>query len=116
MKYLVLCMMMLGFGFASEAQEKSKLKSFPDPEQKVEIVEASCGQCNFGLKGKGCTLAVRIKGKAYFVEGTNIDDHGDSHDDDGFCNAVRKASVQGKVVNDKFVVQYFKLEPLKKKG
>lgn len=107
---------MLGLGFSSEAQEKSKLKSVPDPEQKVETVEASCGQCKFGLKGKGCDLAVRFNGKAYFVDGTVIDDHGDAHDDNGFCNAIRTAEVQGKVVNNRFVVQYFKLLPVKKKG
>jgi hypothetical protein len=43
------------------------------------------------------------------VEGTDIDDHGDAHGEDGFCNAIRKAQVQGKVEGDKFVVTYFKL-------
>ncbi|MFM2358842.1 MAG: hypothetical protein RLY16_835 [Bacteroidota bacterium] len=82
-----------------------------------KVVEAACGQCQFGLTSKkGCDLAVRIDGKAYFVEGTKIDDHGDAHADDGFCNAVSKAEVAGKVVNGKFVATYFKLikEPVKK--
>jgi hypothetical protein len=42
------------------------------------IVEASCGQCQFGMKGYACDLAVRIDGKPYFVDGTSIDSHGDA--------------------------------------
>ncbi len=78
---------------------------------KIQIVEASCGECNFGLKGKSCDLAVKIDGKAYFVEGTKIDDHGDAHAKDGFCSAVRKAEVIGEIVDNKFKVSYFKLLP-----
>ena len=33
----------------------------------------------------------------------------DAHSDSGFCNAIRKADVQGKVMNNKFHVTYFKL-------
>jgi hypothetical protein len=43
------------------------------------------------------------------VQGTAIDDHGDAHDEKGFCNAVRKAKVQGSLKGDKFVVTYFEL-------
>ena len=60
---------------------------------------------------KGCDLAVRIDGKSYFVEGSKIDEHGDAHADDGFCNAVNKAEVIGEVKAGKFVVSYFKLLP-----
>ncbi|MBL4593110.1 MAG: hypothetical protein JKX68_04745 [Flavobacteriales bacterium] len=85
----------------------------------VQIVEASCGQCNFGLTDQeGCDLAVKINGKAYWVTGTDIDKHGDSHSAGGFCLAVRKAEVIGEIVDGKFNVSYFKLLPLKsdKKG
>jgi hypothetical protein len=37
-------------------------------EPKPQIVEASCGQCQFGMEGHGCELAVRIDGKSYFVD------------------------------------------------
>ena len=80
---------------------------------KIQIVEASCGQCQFKMKGKSCDLAVRIDGKSYFVEGTNIDAHGDAHADDGFCASIRKAEVIGEIKDNKFVVTYFKLQPLK---
>ena len=79
---------------------------------KVQIVEASCGQCRFGMEGKSCDLAVRIDGKPYFVEGTSIDAHGDAHAKDGFCASIRKAEVIGTLKNNKFVVTYFKLLPL----
>ena len=84
-------------------------------EQKPQIVEASCGQCQFGMKDKkGCDLAVRLDGKAYFVEGTDINKNGDAHAHDGFCSAIRQAEVVGEVKDNKFVVSQFKLLPPKK--
>jgi hypothetical protein len=75
------------------------------------LVEASCGQCRFGMEGKDCDLAVRIDGKAYFVDGTHIDKHGDAHASDGFCNAIRKAKVQGTIVDNRFKATFFQLVP-----
>jgi hypothetical protein len=80
-----------------------------NPAKKVLTVEASCGQCQFKMAGKGCTLAVRIDGKAYFVDKAHIDDFGDAHGKMGFCNAIRKAKVQGEVVDGKFVASYFEI-------
>jgi hypothetical protein len=82
-------------------------------EPKPQIVEASCGQCQFGMEGHGCELAVRMDGKSYFVDGSSIDSHGDAHASDGFCSAIRKAEVVGKVVDNKFKVTSFKLLPKK---
>jgi len=81
----------------------------PDPSKKTSTVEVSCGQCNFALPGKGCELAIRIDGQAYFVEGTDIDDYGDAHAHDGFCEAIKTAEVQGELKDGKFKVSYFKL-------
>lgn len=81
---------------------------------KVQVVEVSCGQCQFGMKANGCDLAVRLDGKTYFLDGTKIDEHGDAHAEDGFCNAVRQAEVIGEVKDGRFVATYFKLLPLKK--
>jgi len=67
------------------------------------------------MSGSGCTLAVKIDGKPYFVEGTKIDQHGDAHAADGFCLAVRKAEVTGEIVGDKFKATSFKLLPAKTK-
>lgn len=80
-------------------------------QTKTQIVEASCGQCQFGMEGHGCELAVRINGKSYFVDGTSLDAHGDAHAADGFCATVRKAEVTGELVDNRFVVSYFKLLP-----
>lgn len=86
-------------------------KDQPDSTKKLMVVDAACGQCRLGLPGKSCDLAVRIKGKAYFVDGTDIDSHGDAHAKDGFCNSIRKAEVQGEVLNGRFHATYFKLVP-----
>lgn len=102
------------FVLAATAQSKVTDVSKPDPNKKIQIVETACGECQLGLHGKSCDLAVRINGKSYFVDGTDIDSHGDAHAKDGFCNSVRKAEVQGEIVNDRFKVTYFKLiKPVK---
>lgn len=99
-------------------QKSDPKVAVPDPNKKIQVVEAACGECQFKLEGNGCDLAVRINGKAYFVDGTDIDSHGDAHAKDGFCKAVRKAEVQGEIVNNRYKVTYFKLlkEPEKKEA
>ncbi len=76
-----------------------------------QVVEASCGQCKFGMTNQqGCDLAIKIDGKAYFVDGTKIDDHGDAHNkQNGFCEVIRKAKVTGKIINDRFIATTFKM-------
>lgn len=86
-----------------------------DPSKPIFFVEAACGKCQFGLKSKTCDLAVRIKGKSYFVDGVNIDSLGDAHAKDGMCNTIRKADVQGEIVNNRFKATYFLLEAEKPK-
>ncbi|NJO89034.1 MAG: hypothetical protein HC831_08820 [Chloroflexia bacterium] len=74
-----------------------------------QVVEASCGMCQFGLAGDECKLAVKIDGKAYYVEGSEIDDHGDAHAKDGLCSTVKKAEVSGKLADGKFKATHFKM-------
>jgi len=75
-----------------------------------QVVEAACGQCQFGMiETSGCDLAVRIDGKSYFVDGTNIHEHGDAHADDGFCEVIRSASVEGKIIEGRFKSESFTL-------
>ena len=95
-------------------QDKQKT-AVPDPNKKIQIVDVSCGKCNFNMGGEECRLAVRINGKNYFVEGAAIDDFGDAHAKAGLCKVVRKAKVQGEVVGDIFKATYFKLIEEKKK-
>ena len=102
----IVCLLFISSAFGQKSDPKV---STPDPNKKVQVVETACGECQFKLAGKGCDLAVRIDGKAYFVDGTDIDSHGDAHAKDGFCNAVRKAEVQGEIANNRYKVTYFKL-------
>ena len=76
-----------------------------------QVAELSCGQCKFDLDSEsGCSLAVRLDGKAYFVEGFDIDDFGDAHDENiGFCNIIRKGEVTGEIINDKFLASAIEL-------
>ena len=101
-------MLLCTVSFSINAQESAKTLKL-DPNKKVIEVLASCGTCNFKMKAPGCPLAIKIEDKFYLVEGTKIDDHGDAHADDGFCNAIKKAKVQGTVEGDKFKVTYFEI-------
>lgn len=119
MKTLFMLLFFCASVLTASAQTKETKAPEPDKTKKILIVEASCGQCQLKLPGTDCDLAVRIDGKAYFVDGTNIDSHGDAHAGDGFCNAIRKAKVQGEVVNGRFKATYFQLlpeEPKKEKA
>ena len=102
----IITLLLLLTAFLTNAQDKKVA-------QKTQIVEASCGQCQFGMKSGGCDLAVRIDGKSYFVDGTKIDEHGDAHAKDGFCEAIRKAEVVGEIKDGRFVASSFKLLPKK---
>lgn len=95
--------------FTAFGQDKEKKQPNPNPIKKVHIVDAACGECKLGLTGATCDLAIRIDGKSYFVDGTDIDSHGDAHADDGFCKAVKKAEVQGELLGGRFKATYFKL-------
>ena len=116
MKRIVMVLLFSFFILPAIAQTKKANISKPDSNKKTMIVEASCGECQLGLKGKSCDLAVRINGKAYFVDGTKIDDYGDAHSKEGFCEAISPAEVQGKIVGDRFKVTYFKLLPQPEKN
>ena len=98
------------------AQNKNPQAGNFDKNKKVQTVEAGCGECKLGLKGKSCDLAIRIDGKDYFVDGIHIDSLGDAHAEEGFCNSIRIAEVQGQIKNDRFVANYFELvaSPAKK--
>ncbi|WP_444671294.1 DUF6370 family protein [Flavobacterium columnare] len=88
------------FTFNLSAQEKKK-------ELKDQKVEASCGLCQLETKDNDCTLSIRYQNKVYPVIGTNIDDHGDAHSYNGFCNTIRKARVSGTLHKGKFLAKKF---------
>jgi hypothetical protein len=100
---------LLAFAASFAASAQSKPAGKLDASKPVLVLEASCGSCNFKMPGKECYLAVKYEGKTYAVEGTGLDDHGDAHEEKGFCMAVRKAKVQGSLKGNKFVISYFEL-------
>uniref|UniRef100_UPI00404A1620 DUF6370 family protein n=1 Tax=Flavobacterium sp. TaxID=239 RepID=UPI00404A1620 len=104
----IVALLFFVFTFSVSAQEKEIIV-------KKQIVQASCGQCKFKMTGHGCDLAVRIEGKSYWVDGTTISEHGDEHAEDGFCSAIRKAEVEGTIVDNLFKIKSFILLPSTKK-
>jgi hypothetical protein len=110
MKFILSFLFILAV-FTTSAQTKGTF----DSTKKVYTINTACGKCKFGMAGKTCQLAVKIKGNSYYVDGVAIDDFGDAHANDGFCKSVRKAKVQGEVVNGRFQATYFELLPGKKK-
>jgi len=100
--------------FCSQAQAQVQEKN---KTIKGKTVEASCAQCQFKVKEpRGCDLAIRMNGQVYFVDGTNLDAHGDAHEEDGFCNAIRQAKVTGQIQGNRIRVTQFDLKPLAKKA
>jgi hypothetical protein len=112
MKTISLLIVFSFFVVSAIGQTKETKPAKPDSTKKIQIVEAACGECQFGMKGDDCDLAIRINDKTYFVDGTHIDSHGDAHAKDGFCKAIRKAEVQGEIVNNRFKSTYFRLLPV----
>jgi len=98
---------LLLFLFAVASCATSKMKS-KDIDQ---IVEASCGICQLSMAGDECQLAIRVDGKDFYVEGTGIDDHGNPHGEDGFCNAIRNAHVKATYKQGIYLVTSFELVP-----
>lgn len=122
---LLLCLSFsLGCGSESETTNVSKNEREAASAEPVatstvikvtdQIVVASCGQCQFGMDGNGCDLAVRIDGKTYFVDGTSIDDHGDAHGDDGLCNCIRQAKITGEIKDGRLVATTIQILPQEK--
>jgi Family of unknown function (DUF6370) len=109
MKYVITMLLCLLLAINASAQDTTAKANIPDPAKKLLVAEASCGMCKFGMKGGDCALAVRLDGKSYYVDGADIDHYGDAHAADGFCNAIRKAKVQGEVIDGRFKASYFKL-------
>lgn len=111
MKPFLLIVFMCYAFLMTHAQDKGIKTIYPDKNKKILTVETACGECQFGMQGNGCDLAIRLNRKSYFVDGTDIDSHGDAHADDGFCNTIRKAKIQGVVKKNRYKVTYFQILP-----
>lgn len=104
-----LLIVLLGLGLTSLHAQESKTIHQLDKSKKVYIVQASCGSCNFKMKVPGCPLAIKLDDKYYLVDGAKLDDYGDAHAEDGFCNVIKKAKVQGDTSGSVFKATYFEL-------
>jgi hypothetical protein len=111
MKKLIIVFTLIFAGLSVSAQEKQSQHKGTLVSNR--IVEIACGECKFKMKGKSCDLAIRLDGKAYFVDGKTVDDFGDAHAEHGFCNAISKAEVIGEIVNNRFKATTIKLLPKK---
>ena len=89
----IVCLLFISSAFGQKSDPRV---STPDPNKKIQIVETACGECQFKLSGKGCELAVRIDGKSYFVDGTDIDSHGDAHAKMAFVMLLEKQKFRAK--------------------
>ena len=79
------------------------LERIPTNNRVEGNVLVSCGMCNFVTGENNCTLAVKIGSKTLNVRGVKIDDHGDSHAKDGYCNVIKKVYVEGIVRGNSFI-------------
>ena len=52
-------------------------------------VMVSCGMCNFMTNDNDCSMAIKVGKGVYNVSGVSIDEHGDSHATDGYCNVIQ---------------------------
>ena len=111
MKFLLIILVFLTTTITGFSQTSKNMAGNFQQNKKLLLVETACGECKLGLKGESCDLAVRINNKSYFVDGVHIDSLGDAHANDGFCNKIRMAEVQGEIKNDRFVASYFNLLP-----
>ena len=117
--FIIFCFTIINFSFAGcgSCNVSKKQPISPDANFVTSISEdgkinglvlASCGMCNFGMKDKKrCSLAIQINDIAYDVKGTGIDDHGDSHAEEGFCNAIRVAKVKGEIKKNRLEAESF---------
>ena len=113
---LILFVILIGCSTKTINDAESPQSVMPTEPQKGkatsihQVVEAACGKCQFGMTEKlGCNLAVRIDGNSYFVDGTNIHEHGDPHAHDGFCVVTRNANVTGEIIDGRFKAEAFTL-------
>ena len=63
----------------------------------------------FDMPGEQCELAIQYNNSNHYVKGAKIDDYGDAHSDEGFCNAILDVTIQGEINNNKFLLTFFKI-------
>ena len=85
-----------------KSEKKGLLEAVPRNNYVEGNVLISCGMCNFMNGDNDCALAIKVGSKVFSVKGVGIDDHGDSHARDGYCNVIKKVYVEGRVRGKSF--------------
>ena len=85
-----------------KSEKKGLLESVPRNNYVEGNVLISCGMCNFMNGDNDCALAIKVGSKVFSVKGVGIDDHGDSHARDGYCNVIKKVYVAGRIRGKRF--------------
>ncbi|MBT8196806.1 MAG: hypothetical protein KJO64_10270 [Bacteroidia bacterium] len=111
-KYILSLSFVLAFASYSVHAQTEETVSTEETVKTMQVVEASCGTCNFGLEGSGCSLAVKIDGKAYPVDGVDFHALGDAHAEHGLCNATRVAEINGEIKDGVYMASSFNLMPV----
>lgn len=106
-KRLLTLALLVSFVCFGQETIKNNLKF--NPNLSIIKAKASCGICMFDMQGEKCELAVQFNDSKYYVEGADIDDYGDAHSDEGFCNAIIDVSIQGEIINNTFLLTFFKV-------
>jgi len=119
---ILMSLSLVGLVFATGCEKKSTQETAPEAtaqatsgEEEAAVaavavadreVEAGCAMCTYHMEGvKGCTLAAKIDGKPYLVEGSDVNAH-----NAGLCQATKKAICTGEAKGDTLVVSAFELQ------
>jgi len=87
---------------SQKTEKKGLLESVPRNNYIEGNVLISCGMCNFMNGDRNCALAIKVGSKVLSVKDVGIDEHGDSHSKDGYCNVIKKVYVEGRVKGKSF--------------
>tara|TARA_B100000886_G_scaffold248790_1_gene175267 strand:+ start:158 stop:538 length:381 start_codon:yes stop_codon:yes gene_type:complete len=87
---------------SKKSEKKGLLESVPRNNYIEGNVLISCGMCNFMNGDRDCALAIKVGSEVLSVRDVGIDDHGDSHARDGYCNVIKKVYVEGRVKGKSF--------------
>ena len=82
---------------AHKKEKKGLVESIPRNNYIEGNVLISCGMCNFMSGDNDCALAIKVGRNVLSLKDVGIDDHGDSHAKDGYCNVIKKVYVEGRV-------------------
>jgi hypothetical protein len=85
----------------------------PQASRNVDLkaAQVACGTCKFDMNGSGCDAAIKVDGKAYWLDGMEVQGHHDMHKPGGICLTVRTADVKGTITGDRLTATQLALQP-----